>query len=158
MNSGWLQRDHSCGIAVGIHDDRVRLCARCAPGPTRARLLESDWAIRSKGSAHVSIAQVEVEPLRIEMATDPAFVIAVLGMARIAQTLEEASIAVRATDIFGWSCTGTVDAPGHLRGRLKDEELLEFHQVTPVIAEVVDADEVDVVAVAESSNWTSCSS
>jgi hypothetical protein len=95
---------------------------------------------------HVSIAQVDVEPLRIEVAADPAFVIAVLGMATIAQTLEEASMAVPATDILGLVVHGAVNASGNARCRLEDEELLEFHHVTPVIAEVVGVDEVDVVA------------
>jgi hypothetical protein len=80
---------------------------------------------------------------------DPVFVVGVLGMATIGQTLEEVSISVRTTNILGWSCSGTVDTSGNAWGRLEDETLLELHQVTPVIAEVVDVDEVDVFASAE---------
>lgn len=78
---------------------RARLCA----GATRGRLLQTNWAIGAKGPAHISIAQIKVEPLWIEVATDPAFVLSVLGMPTIGQTGEELCIAVRAADVFGWS-------------------------------------------------------
>lgn len=83
------------------------------------------------------------------MATDPAFVVSVLGMATIGQTGEELSIAVRAADVFRWPCTGTIDACGNARRRLDDEKLLELDQVMPIVAKVVDVDEFDVVASAE---------
>ena len=95
-----------------------RWLTTCAPRP---RLLETDRAIGGKRSAHVSIAQVEVEPLRIEVAADPAFVVGVLGMAKISQTREEASLPVRAADILRWSCATTVDTSVNARGGLDDE-------------------------------------
>jgi hypothetical protein len=121
----------------------------CTPDPTRPRLLESDWAIWGKCPANVSIAQSEVEPLRIEVATNPAFVIGVLGMATIGQTLEEASVAVRATDILGWSCTSAVDTSRDARRGFHDQKLLELHKVMPVVTEVVDVHELDLFASAE---------
>ena len=122
---------------------------RSTPGSTRTRLLESDWAIGRERPAYISVAQGEVEPLWIKVAADPAFVIGVLGMARIGQTLEEASVAVRAADILGWSCTSAVDTARQARRRLNDEQLLELDKVMPVVTEVVDVDEVDIVAAAE---------
>ena len=86
-------------------------------------LLETDWTIGSEGSAHVSIAQIEVEPLRIEVTADPAFVVGVLGMATIGQTLEEASITVGAADILGWTCTSAVNTSRHPRRKFHDEKL-----------------------------------
>jgi hypothetical protein len=83
----------------------------------RARLLEPDWAIGRKRPAHISIAQPELEPLWIEVAADPAFVVGVLGMATVSQALKEISVAVRAADILGWSCTCAVDRRLNLVGR-----------------------------------------
>jgi hypothetical protein len=68
------------------------------------------------------------------VAADPAFVLGVLGMATIGQTLEEVGIAVGAADILRWSCASAVDTSG-------DEQLLELDKVMPVIAEVVDVHE-----------------
>jgi hypothetical protein len=70
------------------------------------------------------------------VATNPAFVIGVLGMATIGQTLEEASVAERATDILGWSCTSAVDTSRYARRGFHDQKLLELHKVMPVVAEV----------------------
>ena len=83
------------------------------------------------------------------MAADPAFVVGVLGMAAMGQTLEEPSIAVGAADILGWSCTSAVDTSRDARRGFHDEKLLELDTVMPVVAEVVDVHEVDIVASAE---------
>ncbi len=120
-----------------------------APDATRAGLLQSDWAIGCKRSAHVAIAHIDVESFRIEVAANPAFVVGVLGMATIGQTFEKLSVAVWAADILGWSCAGTVDTARQARGRFDDEKLLERDKVMPVVTDVVDVDEVDIFASAE---------
>jgi hypothetical protein len=70
-------------------------------------------------------------------------------MASISQTLEKVSIPVRATDILRWSRMSAVDTARHGRRRFDDEKLLELDKVMPVVAEVVDVDELDIVASAE---------
>ena len=109
-----------------------------APGAFRAGLAQADTAVGSERVADISVSHLAVEPLRIEVAAGPAFGFAVLGIFGVGDDIEEVGVAVDAADILGRSGAGAIDAVGSARLRVEGEEPLEFDDVLPVIAKVVD--------------------
>src|SRR5271156_4206870 len=73
----------------------------------------------------------------------------VLGIFGVGDDFEKLGIAVDAANILGRSGAGAVDAAGGARLRVEGEELLEFDDVLPVVAEVVDVKKTEVFVAIE---------
>jgi len=67
----------------------------------------------------------------------------------VGEDFEEAGIPIHAADVFGWAGACTVRAGSHTRCRLEHQQALELDRVFPVVAEVVDVDQADVLPTAE---------
>ena len=104
-------------------------------GAFRARLVQADGSERV---ADILVGHLAVEPLGIEVAAGPAFGFAVLRIFGVGDDVEEVGVAVDAADILGWSRAGAVDSAGGARLWIEGEEPLEFDDVLPVVAKVVD--------------------
>ena len=108
--------------------------------------MEADAAVGPEGIAHVFVGHRTLEPLGVEMAAGPAFVVAVLGIVGVGDDVEEVGVAVDAADILGRSGTGAVDAAGRARRRVEGEEPLELDDVLPIVAEVIEVKEAEAFA------------
>ncbi len=91
--------------------------------------MQADASVRRERTAHLPIAQLEIEPLRVEVAADPAFGLTVLGMARIGRDLQEPGVAVNTANILRRSFASAIDAAGHARCRLMHEHTFELDRV-----------------------------
>src|ERR1700730_15115071 len=85
----------------------------------------------------------------MEIAAGHALDIPVLGIFGVGNDVEEVGVAVDAADILGRPGAGTVDAAGGARLRVEGEDSLEFDDVLPVVAEVVDIEKTEVVPAVE---------
>ncbi len=92
----------------------------------------------------------KVEPFRIEMAAAPALRLAVFGMVRIIDHLEELLIAANSADILGRPSSRAAQAARAL-GRYILRQQVQLHPVAPVISEVVGIDEANAIIPAEVS-------
>ena len=79
----------------------------------------------------------EVKPFGVEMAAAPSLHVAVFRITRIGHDREKSLISGDATHILRGSCSGAVDAGRQLRLNVERQQLLDFHRVTPVVAEIV---------------------
>jgi hypothetical protein len=101
----------------------------------RAGLAEADAAVGPEGIADVLVGHLAVEPFGVEVATGPAFSIAVLGIVGVGDDVEEVGVAVDAADILGRTGTGAINAAGGAWRRVESEEPLELDDVPPVVTQ-----------------------
>jgi hypothetical protein len=125
-----------------VQDRRAHECER--PLALKVGLVETDAAVGSECVADVLVGHLAVEPLGIEVAAGPAFGFAVLEIFGVGDDVEEGGV-----DILGRSGAGAVDAAGGARLRIEGEEPLEFDDVLPVVAKVVNIEKTEVFSAIE---------
>lgn len=91
--------------------------------------------------SNIPVYDREVEPLGIIMPTAPAPGFSVLGMRRIPNHTQKLLISRNATDILRWPGTSAVDAGCVIGNGIKEEHLLNFNRMAPVVAKVIEVEE-----------------
>src|SRR6266404_1454225 len=113
---------------------------RVALGYPRSLRGLRDWRrerVRPSDARIVEMDLARIERQRIEAATGPCQHRRALGMAQIADGVQEFRIPVRAADILGRAGTRARDA-ARVAPAVSREDVLDFESVVPVVAEVVE--------------------
>src|SRR5277367_2566261 len=111
-----------------------------------------------KGVSDVPVDPSEVKPFRVEMASAPALHLGVLGVERIGHDFEKGFETGNAAHLFRRSRSCAVQTCGETGRVFEGQPLLDFHNVTPVVAEIVCVDELHARIATEVRNVTSRSS
>lgn len=91
------KRDTAAAVPAG----HARTVPAVISSPSGARLVHADAAAAGQRGPDVPVRELQIEPLRVEVATGPRPRIAVLGMPTIGHDLQKARVAVPSPNVLG---------------------------------------------------------
>src|SRR5271163_1082558 len=118
---------------------------------SRFGLVQPPARVGPEGVSDVPVDPSEVKPFRVEMATAPALHLGVLGVERIGHDFEKGFVTGQAAHVFRRSRSGAVQTCRETRRVFEGQPLLDFNNVTPVVAEIVRVDEPHALIATEVS-------
>jgi hypothetical protein len=84
--------------------------ARSLTAVPRSRLIHTDPTVCTQRVAHLSITQVAIEPVGIEVAAGPPLRVAMFGMLRVSDNLQKVLVTTWTADVLRRPRTSAVDA------------------------------------------------
>jgi hypothetical protein len=103
--------------------------------------VETTADVGPQGIFYILVGKPKVKPFWIEMSTTPSFHLGMIRVIPIGHGGQVMLIAVQAADIFRGAPAGTSDTRANLWGRIQNEVLFDFDDMTPTVAEVVEVAE-----------------